>query len=82
MKCAAYLQRDISVIIFDAVTERRANLHTDIMNALGLASQLPWQSPTNLSAIAYRTAHSHGLQQLEVWPEPLTLAGRYPLPLD
>ncbi len=82
VKCAAYLQRDISVIIFDAVTERRANLHTDIMNALGLASQLPWLSPTNLSTIAYRTAHPPGLQQLEVWPEPLTMGAPLPtLPL-
>jgi hypothetical protein len=82
VKCAAYLQRDISVIIFDAVTERRANLHSDIMDALGLSSQLPWHSPTNLSTIAYRIAHSPGLQQLEVWPEALTIGALLPtLPL-
>ena len=32
-KCAAYLQQGVSLVIVDVITERRANLHNDIIRA-------------------------------------------------
>jgi hypothetical protein len=34
-KCAAYLHRGIGVVIVDVVTNRRANLHNELMQAIG-----------------------------------------------
>jgi hypothetical protein len=82
VKCAGYLQQGISVLVVDVVTERQANLHMEILEVLELAAELPWSSPTHLYAVAYRTAVSPGHQQLEAWPEPLSLGAELPtLPL-
>ncbi|HEY7329948.1 MAG TPA: DUF4058 family protein [Gemmataceae bacterium] len=80
-KCAGYLKQAVSVIIVDAVTERTANLHADILEALDV-SQAEWQSPTQLYAIAYRPVPVQKQQSVEVWPERLTLGQSLPvLPL-
>ncbi len=82
VKCAAYLQRGVSVIVIDVVTERQANLHMEILEVLELTAELPWSSPSHLYAVAYRTGVSPGHQQLEVWPEPLAVGAELPtLPL-
>jgi len=84
IKCASYLQRGVSVVVIDVVTERTADLHAQLMETLNLAAPTPWRSPSNLYAVAYRTATptSGGQPQLEAWPEPLRLAEALPtLPL-
>src|ERR1019366_3255181 len=37
IKCASYLQDDISVMIVDVVTERRGNLHADVLELLNVS---------------------------------------------
>lgn len=83
IKCASYLQRGVSVVVIDVVTERPADLHAQLMETLNLAEPTPWRSPSNLCAVAYRTAAPAGGQpKLEAWPEPLRLAEPLPtLPL-
>lgn len=80
-KCAGYLKQAVSVIIIDVVTERAANLHADLMDALGV-TLAAWESPTQLYAIAYRPVPVQNRQSVEVWPETLTLGQCLPvLPL-
>jgi hypothetical protein len=76
-KVASYLNQAIGVLVVDVITERQANLHEEIARHLGLALE-PWQSPTNLYAIAYRTFPQGDHFQLEAWPEPLRLGEKLP----
>lgn len=77
-KCAGYLKQAVSVIIVDAVTERAANLHTDLLEALDVAAAA-WESPTQLYTVAYRPVPVQTQQHIEAWPEPLALG--QPLPM-
>ena len=78
IKCASYLQRGVCVIIVDVVSERVANLHADVLEALRLTSGPAWRPPANLYAVAYRTAVSNGQDCLEAWPEPLSVSAVLP----
>lgn len=78
IKCAAYLQRGISVVVIDIVTERLANLHEELVSLLHLAKELKWSSKSGLYAVAYRTSPTETGDRVEVWPEPLSVGG--PLP--
>ena len=60
------------------VTTRAANLHADLLEALEV-SEVAWESPTQLYAVAYRPVPVQKKQRIEAWPEVLTL-GR-PLPV-
>ena len=77
-KVASCLQQGVSVIALDVVTERNANLHEDVANALHLPDALDWSSPTGLSAICYRLLRVEGKERLEMWPHPLTLGAELP----
>jgi hypothetical protein len=80
-KCAGYLKQAVSVVMVDMVTERTANLHSDLMEALEVTGT-PWESPTQLYAIAYRPVPVQKQQRVEAWPEVLTLGRGLPvLPL-
>ncbi len=78
IKCASYLQRGVSVVVIDVVTERAANLHAELIQVLNLAGDAPWQSPSGLYTVAYRTVPAAGQHQLEIWPEPLALGAVLP----
>jgi hypothetical protein len=73
VKCASYLSRGVSVIVIDTVidtvTERMADLHRELLEVLRLTHEPAWRSPSNLYAVAYRTAESNGRDSLEIWPE-------------
>jgi hypothetical protein len=80
-KCAGYLKQAISVVIVDVVTERAANLHAELLDALEV-SEAAWESPTQLYAVAYRPVPVLNQQRIEAWPEVLTLGRSLPtLPL-
>jgi hypothetical protein len=78
IKCAGYLQLGVAVVIIDVVTERTANLHTDLVDILGLAPALAWRSPSQVYAVAYRATQSTDAQRLEAWPEALTVGVALP----
>jgi hypothetical protein len=78
VKCASYLQRGVSVMIIDVVTERSANLHAEFLELLKLAQEAVWTSPTKLYTVAYRTALSNGQARLEIWTESLSVAAVLP----
>jgi hypothetical protein len=73
-KCAVYLRERVGVVVIDVVTERLADLHAELLEAMLLSgSSLVWQSTTHLSAIAYRTTGPTDAVRVEAWPELLTL---------
>ena len=48
-------------------------MHADLLRLLEVSGDLPWQSPTNLYAVAYRVAGANGVRSLEIWSESLAL---------
>lgn len=60
VKCASYLQKGVSVVVVDTVTNRRADLHDELCDLLDSADKLRWSSPTGLSAVVYRATRVTG----------------------
>jgi hypothetical protein len=79
VKCASYLCRGISLIVIDIVSNRRANLHNEIMRVLGHGEAFAMPSEAALYGVAYRPIVRDGEEQIEAWPSALEL-GR-PLPV-
>lgn len=77
-KIASYLQQGVSVAIVDVVTDRRANLHQDLVELLELPEAFDWHSPSGLSATSYRVAKDDDRVELEVWPFALALGAELP----
>ncbi|HXG13149.1 MAG TPA: DUF4058 family protein [Gemmataceae bacterium] len=79
-KCAAYLLQQIGVVLVDIVTERRANLHRELLELLALKPatvEVP-----DLYAVAYRTHKENGQWHLDNWPYALAVGSPLPtLPL-
>ncbi len=82
-KCAGYLRRGIGVVIVDIVTARKANLHAELFDTLGVKSRrAAWRSSTGLYAVAYRAVTARKAPRVEAWPQPLALGEALPvLPL-
>jgi hypothetical protein len=82
IKCAAYLQQDVSLVIVDVVTERRANLHLQLMELLQVPAPAVALDATPLYAVAYRTTKEQETWRMDIWPEQLALGALLPtLPL-
>jgi hypothetical protein len=94
VNCANYLAGRVAVVVVDIVTDRNADLHAELLEAMQLAdTPLAWQSATGLSAVAYRPTGPKEATRLEIWPEalavgaplptvPLWIADNYPVPLN
>ena len=91
-KCAALLQRSVSVMIVDVVTERKANLAVELARLLHSDVQSQF-GKSELYAVACRVAGANAGTQLEMWPEllqigrelptlPLWIGPEFSLPLD
>lgn len=82
IKCASYLRQRISVIVVDVVTERRDNMHGELMQQLSLPAEMLEAGAFPLYAVAYRLKIQEEKQRLELWPEELRVGARLPtLPL-
>lgn len=79
VKCAAYLQRGIGLIVVDIVTARHANLHDELMALLGHGNGVAFPTPTPLYATAYRPAHRQERNEIDLWRQSLALG--QPLPM-
>lgn len=78
VKCASYLQQEVSVVIVDVVTERSGNLHGGLLQLLETAAETPVQAANDLYAAAYRTVAETEALKLEMWVEALALGARLP----
>jgi len=94
-KCMTYLTRGVGLIVVDVVTNRRANLHNDVVALFGLAAPFILEPDTTTYAVAYRPSRQRPGDRIEVWPvslrtgEPLPIlplalrnAGTVPLDLE
>jgi len=82
IKCASYLYQGISVIVVDIVTNRRANLHNEILRLMDGADILQLAPESNLYAVAYRPLRRGKEDVIDVWRSPLGLGQVLPtLPL-
>ena len=79
VKCANYLLQGIGLVMVDVVTNRRANLHNELMQFLGHTGAATLAEEVLLYAGAYRPARRKEGDQIDVWPATLTLA--QPLPI-
>jgi hypothetical protein len=78
-KCAAYLQQGVGLAVVDVVTDRRANLHAELLAHL---QAIPASFPSDLYAAAYRPIEREGQATLDIWHEALLLGRNLPaLPL-
>lgn len=82
IKCASYLYQGISVIIVDIVTNRRANLHNEILELMDGADGLRLSPESSLYAVAYRPLRRGKEDVIDFWRSPLALGRTLPtLPL-
>jgi hypothetical protein len=77
-KCATYLSRGIGLITVDVVTSRRANLHNELIDLLGLEAGFRMPSQQWLYSVAYRPLRVADTGRIETWP--VVLAVGQPLP--
>jgi len=78
-KCAAYLHRGLGLMIVDVVTDRRTNLHDELMRAVGGGAHL-LSGPTYVSS--YAPVHGPAGNAADVWAVPAPVGEPIPtLPL-
>jgi hypothetical protein len=81
-KCASYLVQGVSLIVMDIVTNRRANLHNDMMRLLEAAPELDFPPEVTLYAAAYRPVRRAEQEEIDLWMRPLAVGAPLPtLPL-
>jgi hypothetical protein len=78
IKCASYLRQQVSVIIVDVVTERRDNMHGELIRLLELPEPVVEAGAFPLYAVAYRLRVQEDEQSLELWPEELRIGASLP----
>jgi hypothetical protein len=79
-KCLAYLQQEIGLIIADVVTNRRANLHRELLDMLSQDSAAA--GTADLYAVAYQAGKHQEHWRLQIWPFVLAVGADLPtLPL-
>lgn len=76
-KCETYLQQGVGLVIVDIVTERRANLHNELLARLSAVAEPAW--PSELYASAYRVVERAKQPYLDIWQEALRVG--QPLPV-
>lgn len=81
-KCAAYLGAGASVVVMDAVTTRRANLHNEIVRLLDAPPSLELAPDTQQYAAAYRPVRRDEKPHVDLWTAAFGVGDTLPtLPL-
>ena len=79
-KCADSPRRGRGLVVVDSVTTRRAELHAELLGALGVDPGST--SPSSMAAISYRAIVQQEAGQFLAWPAPLSVGQPLPtLPL-
>jgi hypothetical protein len=76
-KCEALLHQGLGLVLVDIVTERKANLHDELLQRFHTSN--PYQDAGALYATAYRPVEHAGQSRLEIWQERLTLGHSLPI---
>jgi hypothetical protein len=81
-KCASYLTQGVSLIVVDIVTNRRANLHNDLMRLMEADAERDLPDEVSLYAAAYRPVRREDSAAIDIWLRPLAVGAPLPtLPL-
>jgi hypothetical protein len=81
-KCASYLYQGVSLIVIDIVTNRRANLHNEIIGLMGSGETFAMSADASLYAVAYRPVLRQERPEIDLWPATFNLGDPLPvLPL-
>lgn len=75
-KCEAYLRGGVGLLVIDVVSNRKANLHTALMQRLGANEQTIAEE--TLYAVAYHTLERNNQPQLDFWYAGLTIGQLLP----
>lgn len=67
MKVASYLHEGVCVLIVDVVTERRANLHDEIVRLMHMPADLRLPPEPPLYAATYRPVIRENRPQIDIW---------------
>jgi hypothetical protein len=78
VKCAALLQKDVSVSIVDLVTYRHFNLYIDVLDLIGQSDAKFAADPPPVYAVTGRTRKLHRRPRFATWDYPLAVG--QPLP--
>jgi hypothetical protein len=78
-KCASYLHQGVSLIIIDIVTNRRANLHNEIIQQLTHHDGFEMVADAALYAVAYRPVLRKERPEMDLWRATFQVGD--PLPL-
>ena len=60
----------------DVVTDRRANLHNDLLTRLRASDVAPWEA--KLYAVSYRPVQRAGQPNLDIWQAGVVVGGALP----
>lgn len=77
-KIAGYLHEGISVLIVDVVTDRRANLHNELVRTLGLPAENCLPPDTAQYAVAYRPVVRDGCSEIDLWTNRFAVGDALP----
>jgi hypothetical protein len=77
-KCVAYLGAGVGLAVIDVVTERRANLHNELVRRLGSDQPPAVLADEPLYAAGYRPVRRKEQNLLDLWPHVLAVG--QPLP--
>jgi len=75
-KCATYLQQGVGLVVVDVVTDRWADLHSELLERLG--DSIPSGLDAGLYTAAYRPVERGGEPALDVWHTPLAVGDALP----
>ncbi len=79
IKCASYLQQGVSVAIIDIVTNRRANLHNELLRLLEGDEKLDLPAEASLYAAAYRPVLRGEQPEIDLWTAAFEVGQELPV---
>ena len=77
-KCLSYLDEGIGLVVIDIVTERRWNLHNELIRRTEKEANLLMAGDPYLYVTAYRPTHRKEEDLIDMWLWPLTLGAALP----
>lgn len=81
-KCSNYLYQRVSLIVVDVVTNRRGNLHNEVVELMQCESGFQFGQEESLYAVGYRPLRRDSADVVDMWPAELFLGQPLPtLPL-
>jgi hypothetical protein len=78
-KVPGHPYRGVGLVVLDIVTSRQFNLHNEMVRMLNWGDAFLMRSDDVLYAAAYRPVRWQDENQIDVWPNPLTIGQSPPL---